>query len=236
MTEALVTAQTHFVAVSPRELPAAQLQVADWCQQKIRALGRELREQRENLRQAKRLKWRHTGWLTAVNKTKRLMVYYAKIQSALKQGYLIVPNFNVDVIAVRVKAETPNEAVDINAAQCEVLAPQQGRYVDNELIGKTVDRKYTDSQGKERTARDFHATHFEEHIDFPVALVKPSILEATSRAMAIRVFDRIGVVTGIRQDPIVVGQIFSPTERYRRYNTGKRVTFFIAWWLDPTML
>lgn len=233
MSDLTVTVpDTTLVAVTPTELIPAQRQLIGWCQAKIHALGSELREQRQNLRQAKTMKWKHSGWVNAVSKTKKRMIYYTKIRLAAEHGYLVVPNFDVDVIAVRVKRQEPNYDRDQNVAECEVLAPGQGRYVDNKVIGYQDSEEYTDSQNQQRWRDWFVATDFNDDIDFPVSLVKPAIMQATERAMALNLFDRIGIVQkGKRSDPIIVGQIVDPFERYRRFNP-KCVTFFIAWWLD----
>jgi hypothetical protein len=67
--------------------------------------------------------------------------------------------------------------------------------------------------------------------DFPFALVKPAVLDATQRAMALKVFDTIGVVQNDSgRDPIMVGQLLDPR------GNGRLVTFFIAWWLDTSTL
>lgn len=224
-----------FVAVSPSQLPGAQLQVASWCRAKIIDLSQQLREERENLRQAKQLKWKHSGWSAAANRTCKRMVYYAKLQMAVRAGYLIVPNFDVDVIAVRVNRKRPPEPTGVHEATTQVLTPGEGHYVDDTLKGYTTEEPYTDQHGVKHVSKHFHSTHYNPEIDFPVTMAHPSILEATDRAMALRLFDRIGIVRkGRRSDPIVVGQIINPKETspWTLRMNPKCVTFFIAWWLD----
>lgn len=53
-----------------------------------------------------------------------------------------------------------------------------------------------------------------------------------ARAMALNVFDQLGVVrNSVRSgDPIVVGQILDPR------GGGRMATFFVAWWLDTADL
>jgi hypothetical protein len=224
----------QLVALSPQELPLVQRQVYDWCRAKIVALSLELREQRANSREAARMLWRN-HWPAAAKRTIKRMVYYAKIQAAVKAGYLIVPNFNVDVLAVRVARRTPKqetrtyEAVPVTP---DLAPPGRGRYVDElcKMRDDSYDQKQTDG-GKVRKDL-FTAVGYDEQIEFPHALVKPAILDATDRAMALNIFDRIGVVKAPRRsDPIVVGQIVDPREKYSVHYT-RCVTFFIAWWLD----
>ena len=61
-------------------------------------------------------------------------------------------------------------------------------------------------------------------------------MDATAAAMAMKIFDRIGVVPqtrrkGYRGDPIVLGQI----TRKEGWQT-KTASFLIAWYLDPRTL
>ena len=87
--------------------------------------------------------------------------------------------------------------------------------------------------GKDVERHAYEAVDYDDP-DFPVVLVKPVVLDATRRAMALRIFDRIGVVTGRKQDPIVVGEIIDPRTNLRwSHRSQRRVTFFIAWWLNP---
>jgi hypothetical protein len=91
-------------------------------------------------------------------------------------------------------------------------------------------------QGREDRARAaFHVTDgFIEEIGFPVQAVKPIVLDATQRALAMKIFDSIGVVQNggaggfvqRRGDPIVVGRLIDPR------GNGRMVTFFVAWWLN----
>lgn len=234
-TELMPASDLSLVALTPSDVPRTQRQIADWCRAKVIVLGRELREQRENLRQAKRLKWKHSGWVNAVSRTKKRMVYYAKIKAAVEAGYLIVPNFDVDVIAVRVQRRVPPNQKDVKLATPELLPPHAGRYVDDTLIGYTKTEQYTNSRGEKDSREWFVPTEFDESIDFPVGMVKPIIMEATQRAMADRIFDRIGIVRkGRRSDPIIVGQIINPKTRngWSLRQFPDCATFFIAWWLD----
>jgi hypothetical protein len=63
------------------------------------------------------------------------------------------------------------------------------------------------------------------------------VMEATALAMSKRIFDRIGVVTGKKEDPVVVGQIIDPRSKsVWHHQPDRMVTFFIAWWLDTRTL
>lgn len=237
----LPVAQRTVVALTPHELPQAQADLVDWCRRKVLDLSLELRDARANCRQAKAAKWKHVPWLRVVQRTAAKMTYYTKIKMALQAGYLIVPNFNVDVMAVRVNRERPPQttatyegSARVADAKAELLPPGVGRYVDGKQYVR--DDSYTEPDPKDPSRRRdvplFTATRYDNLPDFPVLAVKPLVLEATARAMALKLFDHIGVVTNLQQDPVVVGEFLHPADRYRL----RRVTFFIAWWLDTREL
>lgn len=139
----------------------------------------------------------------------------------------------------------------INAAKAEMNLPVgTGRYVDetNPHRDLSYDSKERNPQtGEIKTVhhRQTQITAYDEGVDFPVALVRPEILAATERAMALKIFDEIGVVHGQgtmskrqrRSDPIVIGRTLDGGKG-RGYGGEPKhfVTFFIAWWLDTRAL
>lgn len=248
METSLTAPNQQLVALTPAELPQTQAALADWCQQKMRALGQEYRELSANLRIAKKNRWSRGGLINAVGRTKKRIQYYQKMRAAVQAGYLIIPNLPAEIIAVRVKESRPYPPVnygtyptDVNEVAHDALPAGTGKYVDETSV--TVDESYNESDGKggTRLVRRVEAGHYRDEIDFPVIAVKPIIMEATARAMALRIFDDIGVAHGPdttsrkrrRSDPIVVGRLHDP--RSSRYNK-RYVTFFIAWWLDTAVL
>ena len=162
------------------------------------------------------------------------MLSYEKLKAAVEAGYVIVPNFPIDVFAVRVqRAKQPEKTSDSRwggfNARPELLPAGAGRYVDDKLLYR--DESYTETiDGKEKHIRSYVTDDY-DHVDFPVRLVKPAILQATQRAMALRVFDQMGTVENqVGRDPIVVGRLLDPRGNRRC------VTFFVAWWLDTASL
>lgn len=250
MAEAGMMATTTLVAVTPAALPGAQADLATWCQGQILALAQELREARQNLRDVKRLMLGSPrGWQNVIRKTVLRMIYFAKIKAAVRAGYLLVPGFPAEVIAVRVGGTSPPfdsgaYPTQINTAKPDLsLPPGKGRYVDEMLPSR--DHSYTLPATPQAPRGELVRRHTVGHaygeVDFPFQLVQPVVLAATEAAMALKIFDRIGVAHGphttsraIRKsDPIVVGQILDGSQKYP---TDKVITFFIAWWMDPRSL
>ena len=154
------------------------------------------------------------------------MIYYAKIKAAVEAGYLIVPNFDIDVFAVRTQRRTPPDTVGALTAQPDLSPHGQGAYVDDRCFTdsfvETVKNSYT---GKDEDKTREFSTAYDYTPDIPLRGVKPIILDATQRAMALKIFDQIGVVKARKQDPIIVGQIVQPGGNGRSWK--KTVSFFV---------
>ena len=227
----------HVFARNPSEMQGAQRAMIHWATNKIAATFRDLSEASENLRVAKAHKWRSSAWQTRVRRLKKRVSFYQKVRSALKAGYYIVPPFPVELFAVRTDGKIPKRNKFLSQyphswhlveGQTPRLLPEgEGRYVSDEATLLRRDVSYSDSDGKRVQQYEYFADEFSE-IDFPFKLVKPEVMVETARAMAIKVFDQLGVLpSGARgKDPIVVGQIVPPEPN------RDPVTFFVAWWLD----
>lgn len=222
------------VALTPSDMAPVQKELGDWCDRKIAGIQTELDELRDNLRVATESKWRTSGLQAAVRRTEKRIHYYQKIQAAVGEGYLVVPNFPVDLIAVRVKrAKQKSKSSDYRSqfdAKAELLPAGEGRYVDDALTYTTEEYDGKDRDGKP-VVRSRHVSGDFDDMDFPVALVKPGVLQATQRALALRVFDEVGIVENRSgRDPIIVGRLLDPR------GNGRLCTFFIAWWLNTADL
>jgi len=225
------------VALSPADMMPTQTALVAWCARKVEAVKRERADLETNLELATEHGWKHTSVEAALNRCARRVHYYEKIAAAVAAGYVMVPNFPIDVFAVRVqRPKQPASTTDSSwqaqhfTATAQLLPAGVGRYVDDELTFR--DESFTEKtvEGKEKRIAHYVSDEYDE-IDFPVALVKPAILAATQRAMAVRVFDQMGTVqNGVGKDPIVVGRLLDPRGNRRC------VSFFVAWWLDTATL
>jgi len=227
---------TTIVALTPAEMVPAQAELVTWCDRKIRALSDEADELELHQRLALENGWKTSVVVASLNRTARRITYYGKMKAALEAGYLLVPNMPVDVLAVRVnRAKQPETTRDslwghFSATPQAGLPAGTGRYVDETLHHR--DESYDVSDGKGGTNRKtLLVSDAYDDVDFPVKTMKPIVLEAAARAMALRIFDQIGQVQNSGgQDPILVGQLLDPRGNQRR------ATFFIAWWVDTVTL
>jgi flagellar basal body rod protein FlgC len=162
--------------------------------------------------------------------------YLGKIAAALEAGYVIVPNFDAKVIAIRVKdnrqprgkaimAHHKNFA-NVNAESGDILPVGEGKYVDP-LPLQTQEHVPAADPAKSGT---WLATPAElrDEFDLPVEFMKPTIIQRTGICAARKIFDEIAVTPSFRrpgEDPMVLGRV-------RDKATGKMVTFLVAWFMD----
>jgi len=230
------------LARDPAEMKVAQSKLISWAEQRIVILEGEVAEAKENLELAKKGKYKTRPWTVALSRAEGRVVFYQNMKRALEEGYCIVPDFPLTVIAVRTNKESPNRnAVDgglwrLPDVTGKGLPVGEGHHVGPRPLGYTftVSETKTDSKGEQYKSHRVHAkaTAYDQ-VDFPFHLVKPQVLESTNRAMALKLFDEIGVLPQQKAaakrnpDPIVAGRII------RREGTHTRsVTFLISWWID----
>lgn len=236
------------LALSPEQMAPAQERLIAWVGDKLRALRSVQDEQGRSYEAATRLPFsdQMASWRRELDRTTREIGYYERLEVAMGAGYLVVPDFPLDVFAIRTKAKTPTGSQTGNSwrptmlQQPKALPPGEGRYVSPRPVVEGTSDKVPDGKGGEMTQWYWEAVEFRD-VAIPVRLVRPEILSATARAMALKVFDEIGLVgpvrpvvtRGFKGDPIIAGRIRHP--RYRSHDP-RGATFFIAWWLDTRTL
>lgn len=236
MTEqALVKAAEQnlsLVALSPSEMPATQAALGEWCLQKCAELKRELADLEEHALIAAGNGWKLRGLNASISRTEKRIVYYSKMKDAVDAGFLMVPNFPVTLLAVRVKSakmRTTESEYSISSrfdAKPELLPTGEGGYVDERVFHSNESYDTPDGKGGTKHVTRYVSGEYDAP-DFPFAMVKPAVLQRTQEAMARRIFDTIGMVENRSgRDPIMVGQLLDPR------GNDRRVTFFLAWWLN----
>src|SRR5229473_7548672 len=147
------------VALTPADMIPAQTELRAWCEQKIRAVKAELADLETNLELATEHGWKHASVAASLNRTAKRILYYEKLHAAVEAGYVIVPNFPVDVFAVRVKrVKQPEKTSDNNwggfAANPQFLPTGEGRYVDDHV--KYRDESHTETvEGKPKRIKRY---------------------------------------------------------------------------------
>jgi hypothetical protein len=224
-------------ARDPAEMTKAQDAMIAWSERRLEQKKSELRDFEQNFTIAKKNKWRTSTLEAAVRRAKKKIVFYEKVRDALKEGYYIIPDMDMDVFAIRTTAKNPRKNVSsVNGNWTPSVKDQvsdhtttgKGRYVspnDGVFDGSESEKVGADGKTSKSVTR-----WWEEFTgpDFPFAFAKPEVLEATSKAMKAKIFDEIGVLPRVRgADPMVVGRV-----TYQQGWRRKSVNFLIAWFLQ----
>lgn len=216
------------VARNSSEMALAQQKLITWAEARVEAEKALLVEAEVKLAKAREMKQRTTTYANRVMVARGSVSYYEKIKFALQAGYCIVPNFPIELIAIRTKKAEPTLNGHTNEQKAMMLPPGEGRYVDP--IPKMSTR--TETEG-DKIKRVQHADYFRE-VTFPASLARIEILEDLDRAQKLKLFDAIGILPSTRRkpDPMLIGQIYHKRGPY----SVKSVSFLIAWWIDTTTL
>lgn len=245
MSDALVSTtglELEVSATTPLEMSQAQDGLIAWCQRKVASMQHEAAELAENLAIAVKNKWktdtlrRHAGLAT------KRVTFYEKILAALQAGYCIVPNFPINLFAIRTDRDKPLEKMIVGSYEAgssnfqqnaKILPAGEGEYKDPDphvMMDKDETRDPATNQIKKTFTQ--WAYRFDDEIEFPIQMAKPAIMEATSRAMQLKIFDQLGILLPhtAKADPLIVGEILDP--RSPGWGQRKRIAFIIAWHLD----
>lgn len=244
--------QFHAIAVNATEMASAKAGIKTWLEQKLLSLEAETKLAQESYDSAVKHKWKSSTFKNQIVKFKSRSLYYQKLLAAVHAGFTIVPNMPVDIFAIRVNRDKPkfkyNEgtsAYSYSSASPSVPDEQEQRLPVGEGRYESPVTKFSEYEEKQKQIKDgkeIEVYHVEqvcegfEEIDFPLAVAHPMVMDATAQAMALKIFDRVGIVPqtsrrGYRGDPIVLGQI----TRKEGWQT-KTASFLIAWYLDPRTL
>ncbi len=236
------------VARNPQEMAGAQRSMILWAARKIQAEKELLADAVTNLDTATKSKWKTAPWRNRMNISAKKIEFYKKIKTALEAGYYIVPPFPIEMFAIRTKRDDPkrqgwtiygNESrPNMRPEVADPLPEGEGQYVS--AIPETgwsgnEERKW-DEQKKQCVPTGRYTWWAEKYgaVDFPFKLAKAEVLTAAAQAMALKVFDQIGILprstSPVTPDPMILGQILAP------HRKNAPVTFFIAWWLDTRTL
>lgn len=228
------TRDIELSAFEPIEMINSQQQLILWCDSKLIYLKRESHDLNEAYEHAKKNKYKTSLLKSQYERSIKKIAYYEKIKAALLEGYYIVPNFPIQMFAIKTNRKfvktTSKDRWSDHQQGAIVLSIGEGEYKNPFPIVERENAIY-DGQGKKvQDARSWASDW--DTIDFPITMAKPQIMKATTRAMALKIFDRIGVMPATRnEDPVIVGQIMQ-----KNGPIVKIVSFMIAWHLNTNMI
>jgi hypothetical protein len=223
----------HLVARNPVEMQDARDKLISWLMAKTENVAVEIQDYRDALEQAVKNKWSKRGLQKAVDNAMFREEFYSKALSAVKAGFTIVPDFPIDVFAIRTERVYAQEGVQTsrygkptpNQEQAEILPEGEGEY--RSPTPKTTHWTETrkDNKGEEYKLNLVRPGELQAVV-FPIRAARVEVMSATAEAMALRVFDEIGICPQTRKaDPLIIGRICLP-------HSDKAVNFLIAWHLN----
>jgi hypothetical protein len=232
----------HLVALDRPQLESAHAQMIAWAKARRDKVDVDVDVESTSLDVAARNGWLTTPFTRRLNALARQRTFYDKIIAALEAGFAIVPNFAMNVFAIRTNAAAPRQETRDGrwnrfVQPAQLLAVGEGRYVNPEPLIVTDEQKRTNGQGNEvSTFSQWPHDEFED-VEFPLVLARPELMTSVGEAMARKLFDEIGVAvdapgraSGGRGDPILLGRLLNP----RR--SAPALTFFLGWYFDPSRL
>lgn len=226
------------LATDPQGMAEAQGHLREWFHKKILSLGEDLHEVQAAVDKAKKNKWPMATLRNQLSRISREIVFYHKAQTAVEAGYFLIPNFPIDVFAVRKAKEIPPPNGGKNRWEEGVIKPEklpqgEGKYVSGVATRSIVDVvKEVDSKGTVTTHNWFENTELRD-VSFPVVAMKAEVMMEMEKAFALKLFDDIGICPPTRRpDPMIIGRIHAPKTGY----TEKTMSFLICWFLDPKTL
>jgi hypothetical protein len=231
----------QLVATDDAQLRSAHGKMIDWARVRIATVEAEKTAEEESLAVAKERKWATAAFTRRIATMDKRITFYRKIESALLAGYVIVPNFEMTVFAIRTKAKAPRGG-EVSRSwgntfqqTAQQLPEGEGEY-KNPLpqVWQRTD-KTTDAKGEKKEVTVWWPDDEFKDIEFPITLAKPALMTKTAEAMARRIFDEVGVAVdrsnwSRRGDPIVLGRLVNPRKG------ASSLTFFIGWYFDPSNL
>ncbi len=232
MTTDLMVQDIELTATVPNDMVVAQKQLVSWCDKKLVILNHEATELKEAYEHAKKMKWKISVLYATWQRSVKSICYYVKVKMALEEGYYIVPNFPIQMFAIRTTREPNGHSWHYwgdHQQDAQQLVVGKGDYqnpfplCERLNLQKDGDRTIQEAESYPVGWDDF---------EFPITMAKPQIMQATSRAMALKIFDRIGIMPATKnEDPVIIGQVF-----IKKGYTEKIVSFMIAWHLNTNVL
>jgi len=229
-------------ATTADEMAEAQSALIRWAQAKVADIRSERDEANECYERAVRSKWKSDPLKRMAERAEKRLTFYEKILAALQAGYTIIPNFPVTAFAIRTDRSRPLAMLTTSWGSKHTQRPAglpagEGEYLNPfPLVYERIVKQRTATTAEEK---EYWASSWKD-LEFPISMAKPEIMEATTRTMALKVFDDLGVLPAFapgegtrppRGDPMIVARIwdYSQSLGYRPESDRRHVTFMVAW-------
>lgn len=233
--------ECQVTAFTPVEMVNANATLIAWFEKKVVAQDAEAAELEQAAAHAIERKWKSATLKKHASLSRKRVQFFGKILAALKAGYYIVPNFPITAFAIRTKEGAELKSFKthvgswrpgwIHEQAAKALPQSEGEYKNPFPHVE----EYVDHHDKDNKPVWYSQALAWDAFEFPLNMAKPQIMEATSRAMALQIFDSLGVLPGKsrKDDPMIIGRVCDPrTDKY----SFRGVSFIIGWHFDTRVL
>lgn len=223
--------ETHLTALNPAEMQAAQGDMRAHLEQKLTAIEREIIEANAALNEARRNGWATTALTSVRNRLVDDETYYNKILMAVEAGHTIIPEFPIEVFAVRrdeperQEQQTYRNVISVSdthqsrPAQSDCAPAGAGEYRNPEpqTLEWTQENRAPGAQERgeprwyttvRRTGRPVGP------MSFPSTTARSPVMRAVARAMKEKVFDQVGACLPVQK--AAKGRVIRPQPRRRQ--------------------
>lgn len=227
--------ETHLVATSPVEMQAAQGNLRAHLEQRLTIIERGIVEANAALNEARRNGWATGALTSARNRLVDDETYYNKILAAVEAGHTIIPEFPIEVFAVRRNepekrtSQTFRDAINPsnthlgNAAESDCAPAGAGEYRNPqpETLDRIWENKAPNAQERGEPRWYTNVTRTGRPVGpimFPSMTARSPIMRATATAMKDKIFDQVGVCLPVQR--AAKGRVIRPQPRRRQMNAA----------------
>jgi hypothetical protein len=225
----------QLTAENADEMAQCQGALIGWFKAKLVQTQSERFDLEEAYNHARKRKWNTATLKRHAEFAMKRVAFYEKVLGALEHGYQIVPSFPMTAFAVRTSRKNPLKLWTTNywaTHEQPSNSPPQGEGEYKNPFPLLRYREFPTGKPGEPPKKHYFADEWKD-LEFPISMAKPRIMEAATRAMALQIFDDLGIVPEKpKADPMIIGRIFQPTNSYAK----RSINFIIAWHLDTSTL
>lgn len=252
----------HLIALSPAQMEAAREGMKAHLEARLSAIEREIVEANAALNEARKNGWSTTALTMARNRAVDDETFYNKILMAVEAGHTIIPEFPIEVFAIR-RHEPDRYHRDtyhgvVNGRQtglgvpavpdCAPSGAGEYRNPSPTLFESTRENKTPGAQERKEPRYYTTVERYDSPVGpivFPHMTARHRIMEATAKAMKDKTFDQIGVCHPVIADAATAARRVETKARragdplvigqilHKRVGSKQKcVSFIIAWYLN----
>ena len=227
--------ETNLVALNPAEMQAAQGDLRAHLEQKLTIVERDIVEANQALNEARRNGWATAALTSARNRLIDDETYYNKVLAAVEAGHTIIPEFPIEIFAVRrhepdkQRQFTYSGVISVRRSDearpavpdCAPAGTGEYRNPEPQISDWTQENRAPNTQERGEPRR-FHTVRRTGRpvgpITFPSTTARSPIMRAVAEAMKEKVFDQIGACLPVQK--AAKGRVIRPQPRTRQVSAA----------------